>query len=438
MKSEPRSWRLVIANAVAGPRRSETSVADLVEAHLDLAALDALIERRRPRDPRPHQRRHGDPRPAAVLEGLPAGFPPVRAANPAAIEQSPGLDGVRDGAAFVSSGAGGRGRRPFDDLRAALHRAAACRCSPSAARRCPTPSWRPRRPCPPTSWPGLRLLAQGGLANLDHLLRFVADRLLGARSASSRPRTSRRGRVWGEPVLDPARPTVGVVFYRATSCRGTPSSSTTCARRSGEGRQHAAVWCYSLRPDERGAGPRSRRCRARRRRRDHHRARDGRRRRGRVGGAALAALDVPVLQAIASTPSRRRMGGVGRGLTPLDVALSVAIPEFDGRIIAPAVLVQGGGRRRRRARHRRRAPTARCPTGSPASPGIAVRLARLAPDPDRREARRRSCSPPTRPSAAASATPSGSTRRRSVIELPARAARGRATGSTASRPTATR
>ena len=54
----------------------------------------------------------------AVVEGLPTGFPPVRAANPAAIEQAPGLDGVQMVLVRLLGGRRAWERR-FDDLRAA-------------------------------------------------------------------------------------------------------------------------------------------------------------------------------------------------------------------------------------------------------------------------------------------------------------------------------
>ncbi len=49
--------------------------------------------------------------------------------------------------------------------------------------------------------------------------------------------------------------------------------------------------------------------------------------------SALAALDVPVLQAVAATQPAAAWDASTAGLTPIDVAMSVAIPEFDGRII---------------------------------------------------------------------------------------------------------
>jgi cobaltochelatase CobN len=48
---------------------------------------------------------------------------------------------------------------------------------------------------------------------------------------------------------------------------------------------------------------------------------------------ALAKLDVPILQAITSVGNRVQWEGSMRGLNPLDTAMNVALPEFDGRII---------------------------------------------------------------------------------------------------------
>ena len=50
----------------------------------------------------------------------------------------------------------------------------------------------------------------------------------------------------------------------------------------------------------------------------------------------LADLGVPVIQAPACNRSRDDWADDEAGLTPLDVAMGVAIPEFDGRIIGPA------------------------------------------------------------------------------------------------------
>ncbi len=60
--------------------------------------------------------------------------------------------------------------------------------------------------------------------------------------------------------------------------------------------------------------------------------------------AQLLALDVPVLQAITAASSRTAWEVSGRGLGPLDTAMNVAIPEFDGRIITvPISFKEVGG-----------------------------------------------------------------------------------------------
>lgn len=48
---------------------------------------------------------------------------------------------------------------------------------------------------------------------------------------------------------------------------------------------------------------------------------------------ALAALDIPILQGLCLTWSRADWAASDEGLTPLDVATQVAVPEFDGRLI---------------------------------------------------------------------------------------------------------
>src|SRR5207248_2422793 len=59
-----------------------------------------------------------------------------------------------------------------------------------------------------------------------------------------------------DPVLDPARPTVGVVFYRAHVLSGnTQFVDDLCAALREKGANALPVFCYSLRPDERGAVP---------------------------------------------------------------------------------------------------------------------------------------------------------------------------------------
>ena len=48
---------------------------------------------------------------------------------------------------------------------------------------------------------------------------------------------------------------------------------------------------------------------------------------------ALAALDIPILQGLSLTWDRASWAASDEGMTPLDVATQVAVPEFDGRLI---------------------------------------------------------------------------------------------------------
>ncbi|HEX9372715.1 MAG TPA: cobaltochelatase subunit CobN, partial [Roseiflexaceae bacterium] len=64
----------------------------------------------------------------------------------------------------------------------------------------------------------------------------------------------------------------------------------------------------------------------------------------------FALLDAPVIQAIAAGVDRETWRRAGRGLGPLDTAMNVAIPEFDGRIIGVPISFKeqpddGGGAR---------------------------------------------------------------------------------------------
>ena len=51
----------------------------------------------------------------------------------------------------------------------------------------------------------------------------------------------------------------------------------------------------------------------------------------------FTALGVPVIQAICSGSARWQWETSQRGLSPLDTAMNVALPEFDGRIITVPV-----------------------------------------------------------------------------------------------------
>ena len=150
----------------------------------------------------------------AVPEGLPAGFPAVRAANPATLGEAPLLDGVE--VVLVRLLGGRRAwEGPFDEL---VRRCRAARVPLLAFGGEATPD--PELAAATTvstavAAQAFDYLVQGGLANVEHLLRFVTDTVLGHAFGFEPPVEVPSCGVLGSPEPDPARPTVGVVFYRA-------------------------------------------------------------------------------------------------------------------------------------------------------------------------------------------------------------------------------
>ncbi|MCK9894127.1 cobaltochelatase subunit CobN [Frankia sp. AgB32] len=214
-------------------------------------------------------------------------------------------------------------------------------------------------------------LAEGGPPNLRELHRFLADTLLltgggfappvttpgwgvldraGSTTADAETRTDAetttdgdaRPQAAGGPGAYPAdgvAPVIGVLYYRAHHVAGnTAFVESLCAAVERAGGTALPVYCASLRsaepellttlgrvdalvvtvlaaggsqPANAGAG-------------GDDEAWD-------VG--ALAALDVPILQGLCLTGSRATWADSDDGLSPLDAATQVAIPEFDGRLI---------------------------------------------------------------------------------------------------------
>ncbi|HEX2273469.1 MAG TPA: cobaltochelatase subunit CobN, partial [Acidimicrobiales bacterium] len=271
-----------------------------------------------------------------MVEGLPPGFPPVRAANPAGLERVPDLGGV--GVVLVRLLGGRRAwEEPFDDLRRrclaggvpllAFGGEAAPDAELTALSTAPAA----------TVAQAFEYLVHGGLANTEHLLRFVADTvLMGGFGFEPPVPVPAHGVLAGYDGGD-GGPVVGVVFYRAHLLSGnTRFVEDLCASLAARGATPVPVWCYSLRPGPDGRVP----------------ALDllaerkvdvvvttvlamGSARDDEWDASALAALDVPVLQAVAATRPCEEWQAGAAGLGPLDVAMSVAIPEFDGRIVGP-------------------------------------------------------------------------------------------------------
>jgi cobaltochelatase CobN len=182
-------------------------------------------------------------------------------------------------------------------------------------------------------------LAQGGVDNLRQLYAFLSDTLLMTGFGFAPPVGTP---TWG--VLDRREaagdgPRVAVLYYRAQQLAGnTTYVEALCDAIEDAGGRPVAVYCTSLRtaPPELlellgtvdalvttvlaagGAAPAT----------------------VSAGGsddswnvAHLAALDIPILQGLCLTSTRAQWSAGDDGMSPLDVATQVAVPEFDGRII---------------------------------------------------------------------------------------------------------
>jgi len=185
----------------------------------------------------------------------------------------------------------------------------------------------------------LAYLREGGPANLAELAAFLSDTLLLTGHGFAPPVPLPAHGVHRERAAAAARPTVGIVFYRAHAASGNTAFVDALADAvEAAGGNARCVYCASLR----AAGP------------EVYELLAGvdalivtvLAAGGTVAGnasaggdddawdvAALAALDVPVLQALCLTSSRAAWAASSAALTPMDAAMQVAVPEFDGRLI---------------------------------------------------------------------------------------------------------
>ena len=183
-------------------------------------------------------------------------------------------------------------------------------------------------------------LREGGSDNLRELIAFLSDTLLLTGHGFTAPVALPSYGVRGSRPVAPGRPTVGVVYYRAHELSGnTAFVDVLCDAIEAAGANALPVYVASLRPDADGrveavdalltgtadalvvtvlAGGGSN-------------AADGE----TWDARALAALDVPVVQGLCVTSSRADWEASSAGLAPIDAAMQVAIPEFDGRLIGP-------------------------------------------------------------------------------------------------------
>ncbi|MER7441245.1 cobaltochelatase subunit CobN [Micromonospora avicenniae] len=187
----------------------------------------------------------------------------------------------------------------------------------------------------------LAYLVEGGPENLAQLARFLSDTVLLTGEGFAPPAPTSAYGVHGDRATDPDRPTVGIVFYRAHALAGNTAFVDTLADAvEAAGANALPVYCGSLRGLTEGAGPLALLARCDTLLVTVLAAGGAVAADASAGGAedawdvgALAALDVPVVQALLLTSTREQWAGSDAGLTPLDAAMQVAVPEFDGRII---------------------------------------------------------------------------------------------------------
>ncbi|HXP56773.1 MAG TPA: cobaltochelatase subunit CobN, partial [Streptosporangiaceae bacterium] len=184
----------------------------------------------------------------------------------------------------------------------------------------------------------LGYLREGGPANLRELAAFLSDTVLLTGQGFAPPEIAPPYGLHALPATPSAAdaPTVAVVFYRAHELSGnTAFVDTLCQAIAARGATPLPVYCASLRSADEGlrellaparavittvlaAGGSA--------------AADS----GAEGdwdAGALATLGVPILQGLCLTSSRAQWQAADGGLSPIDAAMQVAIPEFDGRLI---------------------------------------------------------------------------------------------------------
>jgi cobaltochelatase CobN len=194
----------------------------------------------------------------------------------------------------------------------------------------------------------LRYLVAGGPANLDQLARFLSDTVLFTGEGFEPPAPTpeygvhdaetHRAQEPDTPEEAAGRPTVGIVFYRAHALAANTGFVDVLADAvRAAGANAVPVFCGSLRGlgDAQAHGLRALlgRCDA---------VVTTVLAAGGSAGAeeeswdagALAALDVPVVQGLCLTTSQATWQISDAALSPMDAAMQVAIPEFDGRLVS--------------------------------------------------------------------------------------------------------
>jgi cobaltochelatase CobN len=183
-------------------------------------------------------------------------------------------------------------------------------------------------------------LAAGGPENLRQLHNFLSDTVLLTGHGFEPPIQLPS---WGEldrvAAAQADGPTVAVIYYRAQHLAGnTTYVDALCTAIEQAGARALPLYCASLRTPEPELIATLRRADAlvvtvlaAGGTKPATASAGGEDEAWDVG--ALADLDVPILQGLCLTTGRAQWEANDDGLSPLDVATQVAVPEFDGRII---------------------------------------------------------------------------------------------------------
>ncbi|MBM3943417.1 MAG: cobaltochelatase subunit CobN [SAR202 cluster bacterium] len=306
-----------------------------------------------------------------------AGFPQVRAFNPAAVETAESrqelLDAAGQAGVVVLRLLGGKRAMPesFDAL------VSLCRAQGIPLIACPGHQEWDEDLVAACSAPVAEVeavfayLLRGGVQNLQNLFLFLSDTYLGSDYGHEAPAPvpwegiyhpdfsvaeTLTPEAYIAQKFRPGRPAVGLLFYRAHWMSGNTGFIDALVRRLEElGANALPVFSYSLKhsPEDEEA--------------------EGEAKAGRAltqfmagpGGAPrvhcivntmglamselskegptiasgwsveyLDQLNVPIIQGIVSTGTRQQWQDSSLGLGPIDTAMNVALPEFDGRIIS--------------------------------------------------------------------------------------------------------
>ncbi len=207
-------------------------------------------------------------------------------------------------------------------------------------------------------------LMGGGVENIKNLLFFLSDTYLGTSYGPEAPAPAPWEGIYSpeeDGLLDPdafigrrfipGRPAVGLLFYRAHWMSGNLQAVDALIERlDGLGANVLPVFSYSLKHNPDGTGEPNRALTQYLSRPDGSSrvdcvintmgmsmgdlSNDGPTIASGWGVDYLQKLNVPVIQAIVSTSTEEQWLESSLGLGAIDTAMSVALPEFDGRIIS--------------------------------------------------------------------------------------------------------